>query len=72
MAGMGAGPTAFPQIIPPFYSEVFKAIGTVRNRLSDAHGRGPVGQHPVGKEHVEHLINFTAAHIVFLANAANI
>jgi hypothetical protein len=28
-------------LFPPFYAEVFKSIGTVRNKLGDAHGRGP-------------------------------
>ena len=28
-------------LFPPFYVEAFKAVGTLRNNLSTAHGRGP-------------------------------
>jgi hypothetical protein len=59
-------------LFPPFYAEVFKSVGTVRNKLSDAHGRGPVPLHNVGQDHLEHLIHFVSAHIVFLAKLAGI
>lgn len=54
-----------------FYTELFKNAGTVRNKLG-AHGQGPVPQFVAGPEHVEHLLQMTAAHIVFLAKLADI
>jgi hypothetical protein len=59
-------------LFPPFYAEVFKSVGTVRNKLSDAHGRGPVPQYDVGQDHLEHMIHFVSAHIVFLAKLSGI
>jgi hypothetical protein len=59
-------------LFPPFYAEVFKSVGTVRNKLSDAHGRGPIPLYSVGQDHLEHLIHFTSAHVVFLAKLAGI
>lgn len=60
------------KLFPGFYAEVFKSVGTVRNKLSDAHGRGPVPLHNAGQEHLEHLIHFVSAHVVFLAKLAEI
>jgi hypothetical protein len=37
-------------LFPSFYTEVFKSVGTIRNRLSDAHGRGPTPSHEVGQD----------------------
>jgi AbiJ N-terminal domain 4 len=54
-------------LFPPFYAEAFKSVGTIRNKLSDAHGRGPKPEYTVEKENVDHLIQMTAAHIVFLS-----
>jgi hypothetical protein len=59
-------------LFPPFYAQVFKSVGTVRNKLSDAHGRGPVPQYNVGQDHLEHLIHFVSAHVVFLAKLSGI
>jgi hypothetical protein len=59
-------------LFPSFYVEVFKQVGTVRNKLGDAHGRGPAPAYTVSQEHVEHLIQFVAAHIVLLAKLSGI
>ena len=59
-------------LFPSFYVEVFKQVGTVRNKLGDAHGRGPAPAYTVGQEHVEHLIQLVAAHIVLLDKLASI
>lgn len=59
-------------LFPPFYVEVFKSVGTVRNKLSDAHGRGPVPLYDVGQDHLEHLIHLASAHIVFLVKLSGI
>jgi hypothetical protein len=53
-------------LILPFYVEIFKGIGTVRNNLGDAHGKGPKPAHAATREHAEHMIAMTCAHIHFL------
>jgi hypothetical protein len=57
-------------LFPPFYAPIFEATGTIRNKLGDAHGRGPAPMYAVGKEHVDHMIQMTAAHIVLLVGLA--
>lgn len=59
-------------LFPGFYAPIFEGTGTVRNKLGDAHGRGPAPLYSVGTEHVEHLLQMTAAHIVLLAKLANL
>lgn len=59
-------------LFPPFYAPIFEATGTIRNKLGDAHGRGPAPMYTVGKEHVEHLIHTTAAHILLLVTLAKL
>jgi hypothetical protein len=57
-------------LFPPFYAPIFEATGTIRNKLGDAHGRGPAPMYVVGKEHVDHMIQLTSAHIVLLIGLA--
>jgi hypothetical protein len=59
-------------LFPPFYGPIFLACGTVRNKLGDAHGRGPSGSIPVTRSHAEHLIHMISAHILLLARLANV
>jgi hypothetical protein len=57
-------------LFPPFYAPIFEASGTIRNKLGDAHGRGPAPMYAVAKEHVDHMIQLTSAHIVLLVELA--
>jgi uncharacterized protein YqgV (UPF0045/DUF77 family) len=59
-------------LFPGFYAPIFEGTGTVRNRLGDAHGRGPAPLYTVEAEHVEHLLQMSAAHIVLLAKLAGL
>jgi hypothetical protein len=59
-------------LFPPFYAPIFEATGTIRNKLGDAHGKGPTPLYTVTKEHVEHAIQVTSAHIVLLVNLAQL
>lgn len=55
-------------LFPPegVYSSIVENVATLRNRLSDAHGRH--GQtFVVDDRHVKHLLNLTATNIIFLA-----
>ena len=50
----------------PFYLHLFEAVGTIRNKLSDAHGRGPSPQYAPDKEYTDHMIQFASANITML------
>jgi hypothetical protein len=59
-------------LFAPFYAPIFLATGTVRNKLGDAHGRGPKPLYQVDREHVQHLLQMTSAHIVLLVGLAKL
>ncbi|GDX98651.1 hypothetical protein LBMAG48_10550 [Phycisphaerae bacterium] len=59
-------------LFPSFYVELFKRVGTVRNKLGDAHGRGPVPQHDVEAAHAEHMLHMTCSHIILLCRLAGL
>jgi len=59
-------------LFPPFYVPIFEATGTIRNKLGDVHGRGPAPMYAVGKEHVDHMIQMTSAHIILLVGLAKL
>lgn len=59
-------------LFPSFYVELFKRVGTVRNKLGDAHGRGPVPLHDVGAAHAEHMLHMTCSHIILLCRLAGL
>jgi hypothetical protein len=53
----------------PFYVEIIKNCGTIRNKLG-GHGKEPKGGLEPELAHVEHMIHLTSANIVFLARLA--
>jgi Abortive infection C-terminus len=57
-------------LFPSYYAEAFKAVGTLRNNLSTAHGRGPKRAPAVSQEQADHMIQTTSAHITFLVKLA--
>jgi len=59
-------------LFPSFYSPIFEATGTIRNKLGDAHGRGPAPMYTVGKEHVDHMLQMTSAHIILIVGLAKL
>jgi hypothetical protein len=59
-------------LFPSFYCPAFESIGSVRNKLSDAHGRGPEKTDNATKENAEHMIHMTSTHIIFLAKCAGV
>lgn len=59
-------------LFPSFYVELFKRVGTVRNKLGDAHGRGPVPQHDVEAAHAEHMLHMVSSHIILLCRLAGL
>jgi hypothetical protein len=47
-------------------------VGTIRNKLSDAHGRGPAAEHVAGKDHADHMIRLVSTNITFLIGLAGL
>lgn len=60
------------QLFPSFYADPLKFTGTIRNKLSDAHGRGPEPDHSVSEELAEHMVHLTSAHILMLVRRAGL
>lgn len=58
-------------VLPDAYRTHFDSIGTIRNRLSSAHGRGPVPAAQPEMQHAEHHINAVCACMVLLHALAN-
>lgn len=59
-------------LFPPFYTPFFESVGTIRNKLSGAHGRGPSPLHQVRQEHAEHMLYLTSTHMLLMARLAGI
>jgi len=57
-------------LIPSFYEACLVAPGTIRNKLSDAHGRGPKIQHEASPEAADHMIHLVCSNILFLRECA--
>ena len=59
-------------LFPGFYVPVFEAVGTIRNKLGDAHGRGPKKLYSVSKENAEHMFYLVLNHILLISKIAQI
>ena len=59
-------------LFPGFYAPVFEAAGTIRNKLSDGHGRGPDPLYEVNQANAQHMIQMTSAHILLLVRLAGV
>lgn len=58
------------RLFPPFYTEIFKNAGMVRNKMG-GHGGGPDAVKP-DAEHAEHMIHLVSAHILLLTRVAKL
>jgi hypothetical protein len=59
-------------LFSPYYTETFKGVGTIRNKVGDAHGKGPKPAYAAERAHAEHMIAITCAHIHFLGCRAGL
>lgn len=59
-------------LFPGFYAPFFVNAGTIRNKLGDAHGKGPTPEFTATKEHFEHMVQITSATILFFTRLAEI
>lgn len=53
-----------------FYVEPLKSVGTLRNKMSASHGRGPMVEAPPRKEHAANVLHLASAHALFLCRLA--
>ncbi len=59
-------------LVFPFYAPLLTAIGTVRNKLGDAHGKGPSPEFIAKKEHADHMLFLVCTTVVLLIASAKI
>lgn len=54
----------------PFYRPILEATATVRNKIGDAHGKGPAPEFVATKEYADHMIYMVANNISLLVTLA--
>lgn len=59
-------------LFDPFYAPSLEAVGTIRNKLSASHGRGPAPSYDVTLAKVEHFLHLIATHTLFLVGLAKL
>ena len=59
-------------ILPSFYEQCLISPATIRNKLGDAHGRGPTKTHEPLVEHSDHMINLVCSNILLLKKCAGL
>ncbi len=59
-------------LFPGFYVPVMTATGTIRNKLADAHGRGPEVLYPATKDYADHMLQLVSTHINLLVKLAEL
>ncbi|MDQ5845374.1 MAG: abortive infection family protein [Acidobacteriota bacterium] len=59
-------------LFPSFYKQCFESICAIRNKIGDAHGRGPIRDNTAQLEHAEHMIHLTCSNMLFLAKLAEL
>lgn len=55
-----------------FYTPMFEAVGTIRNKISASHGRGPEKKFEPDKEYADHMIQYTSAHITLMVKKSGL
>lgn len=59
-------------VVPSFYESCLTSPGTIRNKLSDAHGRGPEKVNEPQAYHADHTINLVCTNVLFLKSCAGL
>lgn len=59
------------ELFPPFYKPILEGAATVRNKLGDAHGKGPSTIYQVNKAMADHMIYMVCNNINLLMALAN-
>jgi len=56
----------------PFYRPILEGTATIRNKVGDAHGKGPAPEFKATKELADHMIYTSATNIVLLVSLAKL
>jgi hypothetical protein len=56
----------------PFYKPIFEGTATIRNKVGDAHGRGPNPEYTATKELADHMVHTCCANAVLLVSLAKL
>jgi hypothetical protein len=56
----------------PFYKSILEGTATIRNKIGDAHGKGPAPEYAPTKQLADHMICTCCANIVLLISLASI
>jgi hypothetical protein len=59
-------------LFPPFYTEVFKDVGTIRNKFSSSHGRATTSNPAVTQEYADHMVQLVSSHVTLLIRLAKL
>lgn len=59
-------------LFPREYHGVLMGAGTIRNRFSSAHGRGPEVRFTPTKDEAEHFLHMVSSHILYVAKLAGV
>ncbi len=56
----------------PFYKPILEGVATIRNKVGDAHGKGPVAEYPATKELADHMLYTVCNNINLAISLANL
>lgn len=56
----------------PFYKPILEGTATIRNKVGDAHGRGPNPEYSATKELADHMVHTCCANAVLLVSLAKL
>lgn len=59
-------------MLPSFYESCFISPATIRNKLGDAHGRGPEKSYEPNTDQASHMINLVCANMLLLRKCAEL
>jgi hypothetical protein len=59
------------ELLPSWYTTCLESVGTIRNKIGSAHGRGPAPLDPAGRHHAEHIFNLVCSHIQLIKECKN-
>lgn len=59
-------------LCPGFYGTLLKAVCTLRNNLSSAHGRGPGPRNPPSRGQADHVVHVVSANLLLLADSSGL
>jgi hypothetical protein len=57
------------ELLPSWYTPCLESVGTIRNKVGSAHGRGPNSPESATRHYAEHIFNIVCAHILLIEGA---